>query len=483
MGRSAHWSDRLNSGQETQPTPTVRRSGAMPFAAAASRRRLASVTAVLTAGLLAAACGAPPAPTPSGDAPAAAPILAPVVGLPPAGSQGACRPLGASAAAAAVGDDDGLSVQQAAVAARDAATEAIADPELPGERGSVPVVVTALRADGTPEIRQLVVSGPAAAADEVREVTIDTVAQGGEVVAVEPDAEVHVDGAPVTNDPHRGSQWALNQFEFEPSWARGNGTGACVAVVDSGVQVDHPDLWGKVVASANFTGESLAIPGAHGTHVAGIIAAVPDNGAGIVGAAPGADLLNAKALNSAGNGYDSSVASAITWSVDQGAHIVNLSLGSACIQATTTGCLSSGMRTAIEYARNRGVLIVAAGGNTGESTNTWSSPAAHDWSVAVAAVASNGSRASFSTRAAYVDVAAPGASIVSTVTNGYGSMSGTSMAAPYVSAALALAKSAHPSASAAQLRDRLVTTATDRGTGGHDPDFGWGIIAPLLLTA
>jgi len=444
---------------------------------AATRRRLAC-TAVLAAGLLAAACS--PAPEASAPSPDAAPRVAPVVGLPPSGSQGSCRPVGSSAATLPGTAGAGLDVDQAAGAARVAASEAIADPALPGERGSVPVVVTAVGVDGSPEIHQVVATGPADAARTVRELATDTLADGGEVLAVEPDALVSVAGAPVTNDPHRSSQWALGQYEFEASWARGNGSGVCVAVVDSGVQVDHPDLAGKVVASADFSGESITIPGHHGTHVAGIIAAVPGNGTGIVGAAPGVDLLNAKALNSAGNGYDSSVAAAITWSVDQGAHVVNLSLGSVCIQATTTACLSSPMRTAVEYARARNVLVVAAAGNTGATTNTWSSPAAHDWTVAVASVSSNGGRSSFSTRATYVDVAAPGDGVVSTVVNGYAAMSGTSMAAPYVSAALALARSAHPYESASQLRDRLVNTTSDRGTAGLDPEFGWGIINPQL---
>lgn len=442
-------------------------------------------------GLLAAACA------PSSAPPVASPPPAARLRLPSSGPSGACNGIGqastttASADGLAVQAGDSLSPGAAAAAASEVATEAVADPAIPGDAGSVPLVVTSIDAEGRPDIRQVVADDPTSAAQRVRRVAVDTDRAGGDVIAVEADRAVQASSDPSvepagtiasqasTNDPIRSWQWALDQFDFQSSWARANGTGVCVAVVDSGVQIDHPDLTGRVVASRDFSGEGVQVAGDHGTHVAGIIAAVPDNGAGTVGAAPGVDLLNAKVLNGAGSGMESWVAAGITWSVDQGARVINLSLGSPCLVSTTNGCLSTTMRTAIDYARYHDVLVVSSAGNNGLTGNSWSSPAANDWPIATASVAQNGSRSWFSTQAPYVDVAAPGELIWSTIANStYGVMSGTSMAAPYVTSLAALAIGAHPGESATQIRSRVIDTATDRGAPGIDTEYGRGVINP-----
>jgi subtilisin family serine protease len=243
-------------------------------------------------------------------------------------------------------------------------------------------------------------------------------------------------------------------------------------VVDSGIALNHPDLSGKVAASADWTGEGVSSYGNHATHVAGIIAATPNNSQGIVGAAPGVTLLNAKALSAAlGEGTTSGVAQAIVWAVDNGAKVINTSIGGS------SG--SSALLQAINYAQAHDVVFIASGGNEGLKGNSSSWPAAYDWPIATASIADTGALSPFSTQASYIDVAAPGSSILSTLTsNRYGYMSGTSMAAPHVAALAALARAAHPSESATQIRSRIENTATDSGSAGWDSSFGWGVISP-----
>lgn len=376
-----------------------------------------------------------------------------------------------------------LTPAQAENEAHDVVAASVDDPAVTTAGGAVPVAVTSIGSDGTPRIEQVMSSDPDTAADEVRAIADATVSDGGQVLTVETDLAVQVDGAPITDDPWRPQQWALSQFDFEAVWPRGNGTGACVAVVDSGVQIDHPDLTGVVVASNDWTGQGVSVAGGHGTHVAGIIAAVPHNAVGTVGAAPGIDMLNAKVLRSDGAGWDSWVAAGVVWAVDQGADVINLSLGSSCLPTPPISCRSTAMEQAMDHARDHDVVVVASAGNDGAS-GRWSWPAAFEWPIAVASVSQNGAHSDFSTIAPYVDVTAPGAEILSTLAgNGYGYASGTSMSAPYVTALAALSLSAHPSESALQTRNRIQSTATDRGTPGTDPSFGHGVVEPGLATA
>jgi subtilisin family serine protease len=310
------------------------------------------------------------------------------------------------------------------------------------------------------------------ARSEVAAIASDSIAQGQQVVSVEPDSLVHAVASPTTNDPWRPSQWALNQFNFESLWSNSNGSGVCVAVVDSGIAVSHIDLAGKVAASADWSGEGVTSYGDHATHVAGIIAATPNNGLGTVGAAPGVTLLNAKALTAvAGTGTTTGVAQAITWAVDNGAEVINISIGGSAG--------SSALLSAVNYAQSNDVVLVASGGNEGLTGSSPSWPAAYDWPIATASITDTGALSAFSTRASYIDVAAPGSSILSTITlNRFAYMSGTSMAAPHVTALAALARAAHPTESAAQIRSRIMATSTDAGSIGWDSSFGWGVINP-----
>jgi subtilisin family serine protease len=157
--------------------------------------------------------------------------------------------------------------------------------------------------------------------------------------------------------------------------------------------------------------------------------------------------------------------------VDNGAEVINISIGGSAG--------SSALLSAVNYAQSNDVVLVASGGNEGLTGSSPSWPAAYDWPIATASITDTGALSAFSTRASYIDVAAPGSSILSTITlNRFAYMSGTSMAAPHVTALAALARAAHPTESAAQIRSRIMATSTDAGSIGWDSSFGWGVINP-----
>ncbi len=453
----------------------------MALAQFRSTRAHMAAFAVSTALLAISACSATPAtsPLPTSAPTTSAPTTTPPAVQPgPNDTSGTCSQLGVAAASAPaaqanpIGSSESLTPQQAAAKASTAFVYALIDPTVPGGPGSVPVVVTSLDPAGRPEIHSILAANVDEARHEVEAISSESVAKGQQVVSVEPESELHTVGSAVTNDPYRASQWSLTQLDFESTWSTGDGTGVCVGVVDSGIALNHPDLSGKVAASADWTGEGVSSYGNHATHVAGIIAAKPNNSQGIVGAAPGVSLLNAKALSAAlGEGTTSGVAQAIVWAVDNGASVINASIGGS------SG--SSALLQAINYAQAHDVVIIASGGNDGLKGNSSSWPASYEWPIATASITDTGALSPFSTQASYIDIAAPGSSILSTLTSSrYGYMSGTSMAAPHVAALAALARAAHPSESATQIRSRIENTATDSGSAGWDSSFGWGVISP-----
>jgi type VII secretion-associated serine protease mycosin len=500
---------------------------------------MAGPSRTLLVGLV-ASCAALTACLPA-PPPAAPPVTAPRTTSPPttapigsgsitgacaagaAGSSVSSQGASGAAAATAAADPTSLRPSEAADQARSAAADAIADPTLAGEHGNVPVVVTAVDADGHPDITTLDTAGPADAAHDVAALTSDVRHDGGDVLAVEPDPLISVSGDATTDpttppagngdpsalatatDPKRPSQWALNSVDFEDAWDQTTGSGVCVAVLDTGIATSHPEFAGRIGGTLDLSGDGVEDGYGHGTHVAGIIAADANNGIGVAGAAPGATLLVVKVLANDGWGQSSWVAQGITWAVDHGARVINMSLGSACPQSAPSGCDSTAMQTAVAYAQAHDVVVVAAAGNEGDPldhypdrTNPeygyWSWPAALSWPIAVAAVDSSSNRPAFSTQASYVDVAAPGASILSTApvapttvwtsgTTGYGTMSGTSMATPYVSGLVALLRSAHPTETATQIRSRVTSTADDLGATGWDDAFGAGLIDPVAALA
>lgn len=296
----------------------------------------------------------------------------------------------------------------------------------------------------------------------------------GEVLTSE--ADTVVTGLGTGGDPLRGYQWALDRVPYETAWASTKGRGVIVAVIDTGVRADHEDLAGAVLSGLDLVGgggDGRTDPNGHGTHVAGIIAARDGNGKGIAGAAPEVQILPVRVLDANGAGFTSDVAEGIIWASEHGARIINLSLGGTAA--------SEGMREAIKYALSKGALVFAAAGNSGESGSPAIYPAAFPETVAVGAVRSNLERAPYSNVGSYVDVVAPGDSIISTYQSGdlqYASESGTSMATPYAAAVGALIAAANPAWGAAAVRSRLEETALDLGPAGPDPQYGKGLVEP-----
>ena len=264
---------------------------------------------------------------------------------------------------------------------------------------------------------------------------------------------------------------------FAPyAWRFTKGLNSRVAVIDTGITRRHTDL--RVYGGASF------VPGVtswnddngHGTHVAGTIAALQNN-RGVVGVAPQSRLYAVKVLDRRGRGRISWILNGLTASYRARMHIVNLSLGSL---ATThsRSVYSRAYERAGLLLRRRGILAVAAAGNSGRTSRPYvGNPARCPSFMAVAAVDSRGRRASFSSYGPQVEISAPGVNVWSTTNNGsYGQKSGTSMAAPHVAGTAALNKSRRPYLSGAQIRSRMNSTARDLGSSGRDPFYGYGLV-------
>ena len=243
-----------------------------------------------------------------------------------------------------------------------------------------------------------------------------------------------------------------------------------VAVVDSGADFSHPDLQGKLLAGWDYVNGD-ADPSddyGHGTHVAGIVGAGTNNTAGIAGIGFNTRLLVVKVLDQYNSGSYSNIALGITYAADQGARIINLSLGGYADSTT--------LRDAVEYAWNRGALLVAAAGN-GATSNPFY-PAAYVHVMGVSGTNASDGRLSISNYGDYVSVSAPGDSIYSTNwvsgSSGYGYRSGTSQAAPHVSGVAALLLAQDGSRTNTQLWSIIESTADDIGPAGRDPYFGYG---------
>jgi len=243
------------------------------------------------------------------------------------------------------------------------------------------------------------------------------------------------------NDPYylNATQWGLLKVQAPSAWDVTTGSASvAVAILDTGVDLSHPDLQGKIVSSVNFSSSATASDMyGHGTHVAGIAAAATNNGVGIAGLGYNTTVMNVKVLGDDGTGSYAAVANGITWAADHGAQVINMSLGGSTPSAT--------LESAVNYAWGKSVVVVAAAGN--DSSTTLSYPAAYSNAIAVAATNADDTLASFSNRGDWVDISAPGVSIYSTVptgscplcaSSGYRYASGTSMASPFVAGLAAL---------------------------------------------
>jgi len=263
-------------------------------------------------------------------------------------------------------------------------------------------------------------------------------------------------------------QWNLPSIETEKGWKLSKGSdNVLIAVLDTGVQGDHPDLGGKIAPGMNLIAEQDAPEDdvGHGTHVTGIIAAVVNNGEGVAGLTWNNKVMPVKVLDSSGAGSTYSVAEGIIWATDNGAKVINMSLGNYAD--------AQFLHDAVKYAYDRDVVLVAASGN--DNTERPGFPAAYPEVIAVASTDEDGTRSSFSNYGDYIDVAAPGASIASTYPGSqYAALSGTSMASPHVSALAGLIRSINPDLSNIEVMDIIRKTSIDLGSKGKDKYFGYG---------
>lgn len=324
-------------------------------------------------------------------------------------------------------------------------------------------------------------------------------------------AATTVSAAATTSDPLRDKQWGLDQVHAEQAWPTSTGAGAVIAVVDTGVDLDHPDLQANMVAGATFTCGNEPSPcgngdfrgpdgqnngDEHGTHVAGIAAAVTNNGVGVAGVAPDSSIMPIKVLEE-GSGSYADIAAGVRWAADHGADVVNLSLGGLPgTQVFEITGIESQLANALDYARSKGVLAVAAAGNT--ATPLCNSPAFSNDVICVAATDRNEAKSWYSELPVKPDlkaVAAPGGAglvscdsdIWSTVPTGTGSSAcgqsdydayaGTSMATPHVAgvAGLLFAQGRNVS----NVESVLLSTSRQPVTGArgvYTPAYGYGII-------
>jgi subtilisin family serine protease len=321
---------------------------------------------------------------------------------------------------------------------------------------------------------------------EVPETALNGLLNNPHVTSVEFDAEATISAKPDRCTPWPACKddggdpeppapqvlpWGVDHIDAELSVATGNG--ATVCIIDTGVDRTHPDLVANIAGGQNFVAKGRSVDASkwaddhgHGTHVAGTVAAL-DNSEGVVGVAPQASLLIAKALDRRGSGYLSDIIAAMEYCATAGADVISMSLGATShVQA---------FEDASSAVAAQGVLIVAAAGNDyGGPVNY---PAAYASVMAVGATDISSQLASFSNVGPEVEIAAPGVDILSTTRGGsYGSMSGTSMSTPHVSGVVALAKELNPGFDGDALRLLLQSTADDLGAPGRDSSFGFGLV-------
>ncbi|MGG1516772.1 S8 family peptidase [Paenibacillus oryzisoli] len=265
-------------------------------------------------------------------------------------------------------------------------------------------------------------------------------------------------------------QWNLPLIETVQGWQLSRGaSNVIVGVVDTGVDMQHPDLQGQLLPGYNVvSGNSDPQDDVgHGTHVAGVIAALVNNNRGVAGMTWYNKVLPVKVLDETGAGSTYSVAQGIIWATDHGAKVINLSLGNYAD--------SGFLHDAIKYAFDKDVALIAASGN--DNTERPGFPAAYPEVFAVAATDSENMKATFSNYGDYIDVAAPGVSIASTYPNNqYAALSGTSMASPHVTALAALVRSANPNLKNTEVYELIRKSARDIGDEGKDNYFGYGVI-------
>lgn len=275
----------------------------------------------------------------------------------------------------------------------------------------------------------------------------------------------------VPNDTYyQDYQWNLPMIGMEKSWEITRGSNdVIVAIVDTGIDLAHPEFQGKLVEGYNVLEDNNhpEDDNGHGTHVAGVIAAKSNNADGIAGMSWNSKLMPIKAIGADGAGSAFDIAQGIYWATDHGADVINLSVGNYTSSAA--------LLEACRYAFERNVVLVAASGN--DASEQPSYPAAYEEVLSVAAVDHNRERADFSNFGDNIDVAAPGVDIPSTyIYSDYAVLSGTSMACPHVAALASLIRSVRPGMKNTDVMELIRTSADDLGPPGKDMLYGYGLI-------
>jgi serine protease len=341
-------------------------------------------------------------------------------------------------------------------------------------------------------------SGALARARELTSMDGVEIAELDYEATLDPSPAVPLDAAGLdaaANDPYLGYQWNFPAIQLTPAWDVATGSGAVAAIVDSGISQGGEDLdCHTLVSSFNAITDTVGVAlddHGHGTHVAGTVAQCTNNSVGVAGIAYGAELMPVKVANAQGSAAVSDVAQGIQWAATHGADVINLSLGSECSEPWPQ-CSASIEDDAISTAVANGAVVVASSGNGG--SGVVGTPANNPDVIAVGAVRYDLHRASYSNGGSALDIVAPGGDLsVDQNQDGYGDgvvqetftpqqgwgyyfFNGTSMAAPHVTGAVALLRSAAPNASVAEIRAALESTVLDLGSPGPDASFGNGLL-------
>ncbi|KLU37654.1 peptidase S8 [Massilia sp. WF1] len=279
-----------------------------------------------------------------------------------------------------------------------------------------------------------------------------------------------VQATATANDPYLGSEWHLTQVGATSAWDTTQGAGVTIAILDSGINVNHPDLVSRLVPGYNFYNNNTDLTDVcgHGTAVAGVAAASTNNATGVAGVAGAARLMPIRvAFSDSTTGgctaYYSTIASGLTYAADNGARVANISYGGVAGSST--------IMSAAKYMKSKGGLVFVSAGNSNIDENISTDGSM----IAVSATTTNDAKASFSSWGNFVTLSAPGTGIISTDRNGgYSTWQGTSFSSPLSAGVAALVMAARPDLSGEQVQSILYSTAVDLGAAGLDPVFGYG---------